>query len=364
MLAKRLRDTEKKLGELAKEEEQLRKRSKEAANKEDELKRLAREQERLKEKAEEQAEELRRQRNDKAADQAREAAEELARAAKEMNEGKQPEEEQKKALERLQEARREVKRNREQVEEELGRERLVRAADTLRRLAERQKTLIEQTERTQANARSQGQWQGTRALEDFKKNQVTGQEGLAQETAALVQELSGTPVFGRVVQRAAESMEQAAKRMNALVEQPPATDLLPDAATARHQKEALKRLELVLKAVKAEADAGPKQLAKEKPDGGGPNGGEGGEGGDPPAGKGQQDGLPSQEQLQLLLDWHNDAAEKLADFKRRHPDLTKLTEQETADLEAIRCQEQDVKELLPKLTQPANQPAPKEGDRK
>src|SRR5262249_44924126 len=123
-------------------------------------------------------------------------------------------------------------------------------------------------------------------------------------------------------------------------------------------KDALRRLEQVLEAVKAEAEGGPKQANDQQA-----GGGEGGEGGEQGGGP-EPNGLPSPAQLKLLRAMHPDALEESKEFKRKHPDLTKLNDKEQAELQAIRRQEQDVKELFEELRRPAGEPAPEGGDKK
>jgi hypothetical protein len=69
--------------------------------------------------------------------------------------------------------------------------------------------------------------------------------------------------------------------------------------------------------------------------------------------------LPPLAQLKALRALQSDLAERTAAFDKAHPDRTKLTPEEIADLEAIRKTQIDIAELVQELGQnqtPGEQP--------
>ena len=113
------------------------------------------------------------------------------------------------------------------------------------------------------------------------------------------------------------------------------------------QKESLRRLEQLLDVLKPEnalASRRPQASQQEgKQEGGGSGGGGGG-----------GDGLPPLAQLKLLRLLQAEINQRTDEFAKQHPDPTKLTDKEKAELQAIRREQQEVAELLDALTQPAD----------
>ena len=149
-----------------------------------------------------------------------------------------PPEEQQAVLDRLQEARDEVKKAGDKIEEELHREQMLRAADSLRRLKDRQAALVAEGERLQKVVIDAGEWRfeiknGLLQLADVqgrKKEDVKEKEdnvpGLGDETAALAKrDLAGAPVLARMVRRSAEAMGNASDRLRNLAEHTAAAGL-------------------------------------------------------------------------------------------------------------------------------------------
>jgi hypothetical protein len=121
-----------------------------------------------------------------------------------------------------------------------------------------------------------------------------------------------------------------------------------DEQTRKHQTTALRRLDQLLDALKPER--GVAQRPAE-------NGG-GGEG--QPAGRMREgDGIPALAQLKALRALQEEVNKRTEEFSRQHPDLTKLTKEQKAELESIRQDQQEVADLLEQLTQPARS----EGDK-
>ncbi len=283
-LAKKLRQKEKELAELIKEQEQLRKKVKEAdqigdkAAREEELKRLAREQEKLKAKTEDMVSQLTRLRASRAGQALGKASGQMEGAGQQMNEGKQGEDEQDEALDRLNEAKRELERARKEAEEELGREQISRLADLIRPLKERQEALNVETARLQDVLQRKRAWD--RILRDDFQRKRDAQRGLGAETEDVASKrLTGAAVFARLMRRAGEAMDEASKRMTIVIKEGAKPDAgppqLPDAETIRLQQLALRRLTQVVDALKEAAE----KMQQAKAGGGDGGGGGGGRGG-------------------------------------------------------------------------------------
>jgi hypothetical protein len=364
-LAKKLREKEKELDELIKEQEQLQKKVKEAgqigdkAKREEELKRLVKKQQELQKKTQDMVQQLTRLRASRAGQALSQAGGQMEGAGKQLENGQHGEDEQEEALERLNEAKRELERTRKEAEEELAREQILRLADLIKPLKERQEALIAETSRLQNDVLRNGKWtRGTRAsLSDNSRVQ----KGLGAETEDVAtKRLTGAAVFARLMRRAAEAMTDAGKRMDDIFEEvkrPEDVDLkkLPDAELARRQQVALRRLTQVVDALKEAAEK-MQQQAKSGASGG-PGGDDGNSG--PPG-----DGIPPVAQLKLLRDLQKDINERTETFKKEHPDPKNLQDKDRAELQAIRKDQQDVAELIDELTRPAGEPGAAEGDKK
>jgi DNA repair exonuclease SbcCD ATPase subunit len=348
--ARSLREEEKKLQELQEEMERLRKKMQEAEKiedpkkREEELQRLAREQKKLEEEAKQAAQRLTRHRSPRAAQAMQKAAEEMQRASEQLSRGKDAQEQEQEALDRLQEAREELKKAREEVEEELEREQLAKVADEIKAMRDRQAALIAERERIYKEMLLQRPdfWRPVLiSLGDLARNQ--GKEGLAKDLSELAKKkLEGAPVFSRLLQKTGDVMEDAAQRLKDHREQAkdggkPESEAGTDAA--RLQKEALARLEGVLQTLKEEQNA---------PMGGGGGGGGGGGAG----GGGDGSEIPPLAQLKLLRQMQVDVNKQTEDFRKAHPDLTKLDDKSKTELQQIRRAQQEVAELLDELLDP------------
>jgi hypothetical protein len=358
-LAKKLREKEKELDNLVKEQEELRKKVKEAgkigdkAQREEEFKRLARRQEELKKKTEEMVQQLTRMRAPRAGQALSMAGEQMDGAGQQMNGGQEGEDEQEEALERLHEAQRELQRARKEAEEELGREQIIRLADLIRPLKERQEALTADTMRSQESVQQKGEW--SRPLRSDLLRKRDAQKGLGEETAELAEKrLSKAPVFSRLMRRASEAMSAASERMTIVAKDQVNPKDLPDGETAQLQQLAQRRLTQVVEALKEAAER--MEQAKDNGGGGGDEGGDNAAGSAPPS-----DGIPPLAQLKLLRDLQKDINERTETFKKQHPDLKKLPEKERGVLESIRKDQQDVAELIDELNRPAGEA---EGEKK
>lgn len=196
------------------------------------------------------------------------------------------------------------------------------------------------------------QW--TRVLTANLKQLSSNQTGLGTETRELAKELNSTPVFRKLVEKAAESMQEAGDRFDEIVMLKPEGKQLPDAEAAKHQSDALRRLVQVMNAIKDEMNQ------MQPPEGGGGAGGEQqpGDGGDEGGGGGggqQDNGLPPKAQIKLLRDLQAEVKQKTEEFRRDYPDLDKLDEKGKAWVDTLRRDQLDIIELFEEMRRPAGE---------
>src|SRR5262249_9758609 len=124
---------------------------------------------------------------------------------------------------------------------------------------------------------------------------LEAQKGLGDETTKVArEELTGAPVFARLLQRAADAMTKASGELKDADKLPPEGSVFKEEALEL-QKEALRRLDQLLEAIKPEDGVpAPRLGKKDDQKGGQPPGGN--DGGNPPP----NDGLPPVAQLKLL----------------------------------------------------------------
>lgn len=367
-LARKLKEAENRLEELKEEQEKLGRKIRQAEQnpnaekREEELKQLAREQKRLQEQTQELLKQLTRLRSDRASQALAKAGAQMGQAEEQMRQGKEPEDNQE-ALDRLNEAQREVQQARKKAEDELQREQLVRVADSLARLKERQESLNAEANRIQTEVQQNGKW--TRGLLSSLTQLGESEKGLSDESDHLAEkDLAPTPVFARIIRRAAEAMRESQQRTDQIRAQLPEAKALPDPELLRQQQLALLRLNQVLEAVKEQAAAAGGQRQAQGGDGPGQGGEQQpGEGNEPRNGP-EDPGLPPLAQLKLLKTLQMEVNKATEEFKKMHPDLGQITDADRGALTTIRKQQQDVLDLLEEMRRPAEEQANPEGDMK
>jgi DNA repair exonuclease SbcCD ATPase subunit len=283
------------------------------------------------------------------------AEEGMKDALQKLERAEKADEQMEEALARLAEALDEVEKARKRAEDDLAREELRQVAETVQRLRERQEGAIAEAARIQKEVQQRQEW--ARVLKSSLGDVRDTQDGLSHEANSVAEkDLTGTPVFAKVLRRSAERMGQAAKRIDALRAKPPELDKLPDAELARLQKEALRPLEQLLEAIKTELD--------DVEAGGGQGGGQGG-GGEGGGGAGPRDpGLPSKAQIKLLRDLEKEVQQRMEAFHKAHPDAARFDDKAKAELKALQKEKREIKELFEELIRPAGEPAGEEGEKK
>ena len=341
-----LRKAEADLEKLAEEQDQLRKKIKEAANekdpkkREEELKRLARKQRELQQQAEQLSKQLSRLRAERAGQSVAQAAKQMEEAVRRLERGEAGDDKQDEALDRLDEAQEDLEAARAANEEELAREALAKVADVLKRLKERQDALVAEEERIRKEVLERKGW--SRGQRISLRNLGTAQEGLGHECKSLAdRDLTAAPIFARLLRKAAESMQQAAeefaRHFDKVGDNP--EDKSAPATAERKQKLAQHRLQQILDALKIDEGTPIRAANNGKPAGGS---------------QGRRavgDGIPPLAQLKLLRAIQAEINERTKEFAAKHPDEKKLTAEEKRQLEVIRREQREVAELIEEYTQ-------------
>ncbi len=356
LLQKKRKNLDAKLEQLIGEQELLQKKIDDAkkiadpGKRAEALKNLAAEQERLERVAQELAQQLSRAGAEESAQQLRRAARQMDQARQQLEQRMPPDVNQEEALNRLDEAQENLQRDRDESADQLIREQLAKAADQIRALRERQFAAVEEEKRLTAKAITGRGWDIAAAKQSLP-GLIKQQEAIAAEVRLLIDKrFASVPVFSRMLRQAAEAMDQAVvqlrARENAVIDQLEGisnfSKELEEAADGRvrgRQELALKRLDQLIEALKPD-----KEMFKPPPKQ---------KNGDPmmaePKGK-PGDALPPLAQLKALRALQADVAERTAAFDKAHPDRTKLTEDELAELETLKKAQLDVAELVQSLT--------------
>ncbi len=338
---KEMKKAEERLAELADEQDLLQKKIKEAdklkdpKEREEELKRLARKQKELEEKTREMSRSLSRMRSERASQTLEQAAKQMEESVKRLERGEAPNDQQEEALDRLDDAKEEVEKARNNTEEELAREQLARVADVLKRLKERQDRQVAETARIHKEVLEKKGWK--RDLRSSLKDDAEAQRGLAEESLGLAErDLASAEVFARQLRRAADAMKLAVdafdRHYEAMKEK--LEETTPAAEGERFQKQAQRRLQALVDALKME-DGEQARPAR------GANQGGGGEQ-SRPAG----DGIPPLAQLKLLRTMQAEVNEQTKDFAKTHPDAAKLTDAEKKEVEGLQREQKSIADLI------------------
>lgn len=215
-LVKQLREAEDALAKIASRQAGLRKKMKAAAETDPEerkkqLKRLARQQKQLEQDASRLARRLQRLQAEAASRSTSSAAGNMAGAADASGQGDAADAQQNaEAAEKdLEEAQQQLAARRQQAEQDLAREQIARLEDSLKSLHQRQKKLIEETQRLENLRAAAGRL--TRAQLGTVNDLARQQDGLRDETSRLAEKLALTEVINLALDGAAKHMARAAE---------------------------------------------------------------------------------------------------------------------------------------------------------
>jgi hypothetical protein len=359
-LTKKQRGAEKDLAALQDKQERLQKKVHEAlANpnaqeREQALQKLAQEQRELEEEVARKARELARLQAHQAGKALGKAGQQMEKAAGQLDRGEDPDEAQEEALDNLDEAREKLQQAEQDIEDELAREQLTKIADQLKALKERQDGAIDESVRIHQALLQRNKW--TKPLKASLSELARVQEELARETKSVKEKLKGAPAFELVLDRASRAMEDAALRiqerknleafggLEPFAPEELAAENKADAETRRRQREASRRLENLLDALKPEEAHAKRPKEKKEGDKQGEDN-QGQKKGGIQAG----DSIPPVAQLKLLRAEQQEVNERTREFAEQHPNPAGLTPAERQELQSITEDQERVFELFRKL---------------
>src|SRR5262249_36549888 len=225
------------------------------------LKDLAEEQKQLEEEAKKKVRELAQLNANDASKSLDQAARKMEKAGNRLNSGDDPDEEQKDAKKEIDQAKKDLQKSLEETEEALAREQIAKIADKLKGLKERQDEAIERLNALHKELLRQQHWGET--LQKKLSARKDDQLGLATETAGLQEQLTKAKalVFAHILEKTVSAMKGAGKEMEKrlkesafreddLTKNQVADENKKQEATLALQKEASRRLERLIEALK------------------------------------------------------------------------------------------------------------------
>ena len=300
----------------------------------DELKRLAKDQKQIEEDLKKQMAKLAKMNNQAGSKPGQKAAEAMAKAKGNLDQdqGEQAEGDEEEALEDLKEAQKEVAEARKEAEDQLAMEQIAKMADALKSIGERQDKMVEETNRYE-KARAENDGKLSLAQRTGVRDLGRVQAGLKDEATELIDRLGeGAPVFGLTLKKAAQGMEDAARRLQALK---------TDEATVRAERLASARFQQLVDSLKPDK---PKNGGQQQQ-----GGGQGGEGAQP---KGGGDGIPAAAQIKMLRSLQQELNERTDFFDELLRRQKELNPEQTAELEKLHEDQGTLADLVRDLTKP------------
>lgn len=357
MLQKKRAQSMDAIDELARDQDELRKKTAEAQQLDDPIEqaealaRLAVEQEFLRRRAEQLVERLTRDRERKTADAVQQAANQMERSRDALDRGQTDSEPQEDSLERLDEALNRLEAEEDKQVEELAREQREQLEAQIRSLRERQAAALNEAERLQKAITEAKQWSRGElsSYADLDETEFL----LAEELRSLIEkQLEELPVFARLAEQAARAMERASEQVARRVGD---TDLiqpfdleLEQAADARVRKPmelAIRRLDQILEALKQSPNPDEDDTSdeSERPEADQPEAPEN-------QAAGQPQGVPAIAQLKALRAVQAEINERTAAFAKAHPDPSELTDDQREELRELEMTQKELAELVDQLT--------------
>jgi hypothetical protein len=335
-LVKELKNAEAELNKLRQRQAENLKKTREARNnpdakqRADQLKKLAKEQAEIQKELDRQLKKLAKLNAGGAAQAGQKASGKMGQAQQDLDQdqGEQAEQQEDEALTDLDEAQDELQQARKDAEEQLAMEQLVKMADHLKSLGERQENIAKGAEDYEKLRNERGgpltiaQRNGVRSLGRV-------QEGLKDETGELIEKLEGAQVFALTLKRAVANMGEAAERLQALK---------TDEATQRAAKGAAKRFQQLIESLKPE-----KPKAGGQQQGGGQGGGGGG---------GSGDGISATAQVKMLKSLQEEINERTEYFDELRRRNKELTPEQNAEIDRLQGDQGTLADLARDLTRP------------
>ncbi len=343
-LAKRLRDAEEAIDDLADQQERLQKKSKELEGQADDAARaeLARDQAQLREQAEDLAQRLSRMEQERAARDLRRAAQAMGDAQRDMERGQSGADRHEDALERLDDAAQEIDDARRRLEDALEQERRVRIRERLQGFRTRHAAHSAETERVFDAARREALW--TRSLQRSLLDIAVAERDLAAEVERFTSDaFADAPVVTHWLRDAARRLAQVESEVEAVRQGPLNLESWDGdrSRVRRPQDEAARRFDHLLQTMheseNPRSESRNPKSEQSKPDSAaGP--------------RGNSDGVPTAVQWKLLRAMQTELNERTSRFAQQHQDATKWTDAERAEIAALQREQAELAALFEKLS--------------
>ncbi len=346
IVKERLR-AEKQVEKLVRDQEKLQERTLEAEKQADQLSKkkhleeLAREEEQLAERATDMARQLRREGQSAAAREMERAAGDMERARAQLERGQPAASEQDDALERLDDAAEQTRRDRKDAEDRLQREKMLKLADRLKGMGDRQANLSAETNRLFDTAKQAGGW--SRSMQKSLTDLSRAEEALGKELDDLAEKnLAKYKVVRRLAEHAAGAMAEAATAIDEAKASGLAKENVDtDRASIRSaQEQASKHIAVLMDVLQTPKD----EMAVAQP----PDGREPGQGGQNPDnnGKPDEDAIPPLAQIKILRHMQADLNERTATLAKLYPDPAKWTVAQKSAIDKLRRAQVELADLF------------------
>jgi hypothetical protein len=208
-------------------------------------------------------------------------------------------------------------------------------------MTERQKSVVDETERLDAELRQRGNW--TRGQLKSLVGLAEVQRSLRDGTEKLAEQVKAAEVFALALRGAARQMQVAAARL---------AERRTDAATVDAEKAALKRFLDLTESLKPEKK---KRANGEKP----PENGEE----DKPEEGPPSDAIPQLAQLKMLKTMQEDLLQRTARLDEIHAKDGDLSPEEQQELDALALEQGQLADLARNLVRQFARPSDDEGDK-
>ncbi|HEV8002250.1 MAG TPA: hypothetical protein VGP63_20335, partial [Planctomycetaceae bacterium] len=208
------------------------------------LEKLRKEQSRLREGTEDVARELRRLGTEESSASSSQAAEHMTQAEQQLEQNPTPDAQaqQAKAVEQLQRAQSALRKSKREAASQLARQSAVKIADEIATLEARQKAVLDETKRLDAERAQQSHW--TRGQLRSVQTVAQQERQLQDDTGRILDRLQEAEAYVFVLRRSIEEIQGAAERL---------AQHSTDAKTVQLETQAWSRLRNVVQALKAEA---------------------------------------------------------------------------------------------------------------
>jgi hypothetical protein len=357
------------LDELAAQQDELRKKVEAASRVADpmerqkRLKELAAEQEQLIQRGRDVLQKLTRDKPDAARD-ARAALDKMEAARDDLEKGNPAGAgQQADAVDKLDTARDKLDEAAAKAGRQLSDEKRRKLADQVKALVERQKAAVAEAMRVHGDVTKQKGW-NKELLTSYSDLDEVREKEIAVEVRKLAEgDFAPLPVLARLLTDSANAMDAARAKIKTRCDDADlaaAFDAELEAANDRKVMRpmtlALRRLEQLADALKPDdkkpqpkKDSAPQPKAPQNPDGGG-----------------EGDVIPPLAQLKVLRSLQAELNERTAQFAKDHPDPDKLTDDEKAELKELEQAQREITELFEKMSalfDKKDAPVPPKGDK-